>query len=170
MWDLARQLRGLAVAVVALAITAGIALGGGSMPDAAAGGLETAAEAAGKVVPVANEPGSLNEESDEASDEESNEESDGDSNGHGTVVSEAARMETPDGFRNHGQWVSCVARMTHGEGAAPIDLSAITVEACPARGRGNETAEAAKGQGKAQGKSQGKGRGAERSAAARAGG
>lgn len=29
---------------------------------------------------------------------------------HGDLVSEAAQMETPDGFKNHGAFVSCVAR------------------------------------------------------------
>jgi hypothetical protein len=152
MWDLARHLRGMAVAVVALAITAGMVLAGGPMPDAATDGLARAAEAAGKVVPVASEPEPANEESDEESD------------AHGAVVSEAARMETPDGFRNHGHWVSCVARMPHGAGATPIDLDAIDPASCPAPGNGDD--EAGPSTGKEQ--SQGRGRGAERSAAARA--
>lgn len=156
MWELARHLRGMAVAVVALAITAGMVLAGGPMPEAAADGLETASDAAGKTVPVANEPQPANEEADEESDEASD--------AHGAVVSGAARMETPDGFRNHGHWVSCVARMPHGAGATPIDLDAIDPESCPAPGNGDDEAGPSTG----QEQSQGRGRGAERSAAARA--
>jgi hypothetical protein len=33
---------------------------------------------------------------------------------HGCVVSLAARTATPSGFKNHGQWVSSIARDNHG--------------------------------------------------------
>jgi hypothetical protein len=33
---------------------------------------------------------------------------------HGCVVSLAARTATPSGFKNHGQWVSSIAKDNHG--------------------------------------------------------
>lgn len=33
---------------------------------------------------------------------------------HGCVVSIAARTTTPSGFKNHGQWVSSIAKDNHG--------------------------------------------------------
>lgn len=33
---------------------------------------------------------------------------------HGCVVSLAAKTATPSGFKNHGQWVSSIARNNHG--------------------------------------------------------
>jgi hypothetical protein len=33
---------------------------------------------------------------------------------HGCVVSLAAKTATPSGFKNHGQWVSSIAKNNHG--------------------------------------------------------
>jgi hypothetical protein len=118
-----RSLRGLGVALAILTLTAGAALASHPLPDAAANGLghapglEVAADAAGKTIPPgwqaelvmptdeeeAQEP--TEEETEEpAEDEEAAEDT------HGATVSEAAKGDTPDGWRNHGAYVSAVAR------------------------------------------------------------
>lgn len=177
MWSLARHARGLLVALVALTLTAGLALAGGSLPQAAADGLEIAAEAAGKTVPVVNEEETAEEEveSEEEAEETENSEEEAEeteeSDSHGAVVSQAARMETPDGFRNHGHWVSCIARMAHGEGDEATDLTTITPGDCPFPGADEDEGEDQEEEEEASAagsKTQARGRGAERSAAARA--
>jgi hypothetical protein len=35
---------------------------------------------------------------------------------HGCVVSLAAKTATPSGFKNHGKWVSSIAKANHGHG------------------------------------------------------
>ena len=58
---------------------------------------------------------------------------------HGALVSAAAQMPTPDGFRNHGAFVSCVAHMKDAT-LATIDWTTVTPEACAAAkpGKGND--------------------------------
>src|SRR6478752_6066748 len=102
-----RASRGTLVAVAILGLTAGIALAGRadpashSMPDAAGPGLQRAADAAGKTVPVAAP--------DAAADHPAN---------HGADVSAAAQAVTPAGFDNHGQYVRSVATANHGQEVA----------------------------------------------------
>ena len=50
---------------------------------------------------------------------------------HGALVSAAAQMPTPAGFRNHGAFVSCVAHMD--ATLATIDWTTVTPEACKPR-------------------------------------
>ncbi len=79
---------------------------------------------------------------------------------HGDLVSTAAQMDAPDGFRNHGHFVSCVAHVKD-LAAAPDDLSTLTPEDCnEAEAEAAEeltaegaTADKAKGKGKAKDKS-----------------
>lgn len=124
------RLRGLAVALVVLALTAGAVLAG-DPPPAADPGLENAAERSGQeVLPVGAESA---EETDEETDEdapdaeEQSEHEDGDT--HGALVSDAAQMETPDDFDNHGAFVSCVARMNRGQLGPDADLSDLVLDA-----------------------------------------
>jgi hypothetical protein len=139
--QLLTRFRGLFVALVALALSAGVAFAWGGPPEAATDGLATAAAAAGKTVPARAEE-APNAGADEDADDGDAPEADAPEDGsatdnHGALVSEAASMETPEGFDNHGQFVSCVARMNHGHEdpnaeppAEPIDLSALTPEDC----------------------------------------
>ena len=122
------RLRGLAVALVVLALTAGAVLAG-DPPPAADPGLENAAERSGQVVlPASLEP---DEDADEETEEDApeaeelSEHEDGDT--HGALVSEAAQMDTPDGFDNHGAFVLCVARMNRGQLGPDEDLSALVL-------------------------------------------
>ena len=165
MTHLLRHARGAAVALVVLAVSAGIAFAGG-MPDAATFGLSTAGAASGQVVP-ANEADQQPavDAPDEATDptegadpeemadpekvaelvetpDENTEDAPDPSDPHGDLVAQAAAMETPDGFRNHGEFVSCVARMNqgHDDGTAtdPIDPATLTPADCTRPGKGND--------------------------------
>jgi hypothetical protein len=128
------RFRALLVAIVVLALSAGAALAGHSpvnMPSAAADGLQRAAEAAGKIVPVAGPPAAAPDENTEETqpveeapvDTQAAEHPDN----HGKAVSEAAQATTPDGFDNHGQYVMTIATDNHGQDVAaehtPADVS-----------------------------------------------
>lgn len=131
--SLIRQFRGALVALAILALTAGVAMAG--QPASSASGLGVAAQHAGKTVPV------VDAEPDEEEDEEEEEVEDAedaadncltDPTGldeaalaeltHGQIVCWAAHQETPEGYENHGAWVSEWARGDHG--AAPDDAGA----------------------------------------------
>lgn len=145
MTTVARHARGLVIAFVVLMLSAGVVLGARALPAASTNGLETAAGAAGKVVPVADQFGDeedpaapVSEEDEDAEEGAEAEEADAEdleADNHGAIVSEAAQMETPEGFVNHGAWVSCVTHLTKlpvEEGAEPLTLEDITPEACAA--------------------------------------
>jgi hypothetical protein len=132
------RFRALLVAIAVLAISAGAALAGRpdlTPPSAAADGLQRAADAAGKTVPVADPPAAA---PDVNADENSGaaqpaEEAPVDAqaaehpDNHGKAVSEAATATTPDGFDNHGQYVKTIATDNHGQDVAadhvPADVS-----------------------------------------------
>lgn len=139
------RFRALLVAIAVLALSAGAALAGHSAlttPSAAADGLQRAAEAAGKTVPVAGPPAEApvedaDENTDEDADEDTEEAKPADEapvdaaadhpDNHGKAVSEAAQATTPDGFDNHGQYVKTIATDNHGQEVAaehaPADVS-----------------------------------------------
>jgi hypothetical protein len=117
-----RHLRGVLIALAVLALSAGAALAG--LPQAAADGLARATHASGKTVPVpatitteevdpdvdAPEVVAPDEDTDEDTDQETDEDTDTEAGDHGATVSEAAQGETPEGWANHGAYVSAVAR------------------------------------------------------------
>jgi hypothetical protein len=137
--------------------TAGVTLAGGGPPPAADTGLATARDASGKVVPV--RAGQAEEETEEPSAEiEAPEEeieepaeeaeetkeasehcADVDPVNHGALVCWAAQ-DAPDAWTGtHGEWMSCVARLSNnghtvepveGEVAEPIVWAALTPESC----------------------------------------
>jgi hypothetical protein len=136
------RFRALLVAIAVLAISAGAALAGRpalTPPSAAADGLQRAADAAGKTVPVAGLPAAApDEDTDEDADEDADEPQPAEEapvdaqaaehpDNHGKVVSEAAQATTPGGFDNHGQYVKTVATDNHGQDVAaehaPADVS-----------------------------------------------
>ena len=111
-----RSIRGLMAAIAVLALTGGAVLAAGPFADPARNGLDhapglgIAEQAAGKTVPVGPQvdpatPADL-EETEEIEETEEAEEAEN----HGATVSQAARGETPEGWRNHGAYVSAVAR------------------------------------------------------------
>jgi len=109
-----RRFRAVLVALAALAISAGGVFAARAMPPAAQTGLDRATEASGRAVPVgpAVEQAPVIE-APQATGEPGGEAPEADS--HGTTVSEAAHAETPDGYRNHGAYVSEVARQNRGQ-------------------------------------------------------
>lgn len=122
MTKLTRRLRGILIAIVALALSAGLAFG--AQPDASAKGLSNAASHAGKTVPVLAGDEETSEDEDTETTEESSEdagencttdpatlsEEDLAAAKHGSVACWAAHQtEWPEWFSNHGKFVSCWA-------------------------------------------------------------
>lgn len=125
------RIKGIFIALITLALSASLAFGA-QPPAAASFGLENAASHAGKTVPVAGtdpvttgdeetdgEPAEDEVEEEAVEDVESEEAGDScltDPTGlteeelaamkHGSVVCWAAHQETPEGYDNHGAWVS----------------------------------------------------------------
>ena len=173
MTQFIRRFRGLGVAVVVLALSAGAVFAssaGLSMRPASA--PQTAdqtqsdepSEAAGSQDP-SEAPESEAPETEDAS-QAANTAAPTDT--HGALVSTAAQMDTPAGFANHGAFVSCVAHMTDAT-LATIDWTKVTPEACAAANpnqasaTGNAKSEAGKAKGQA-----GRAKGAAHRAAAQA--
>jgi hypothetical protein len=149
---LTRHLRGLLVALAALAISAGVVLAARpasvEAPAAAAGdGLDRASEAAGKVLPVRPEAPAVpeadeDEDVDESAPDADEEDEDADATAgegerpqnHGWFVSQAAKGATPASADTHGAYVSEIARGDDGKPEA----------ATAARAKGAAAADAAK--------------------------
>lgn len=135
------HLRGLLVALAALAISAGVALAARpasiEAPAAAAGdGLTRASEAADQIVPVQPEnpvvpDADEDEEVDESildADEEAEDADPSAGEGerpqnHGWFVSQAATGATPESATNHGVYVSEIARGDDGRPEAATAVS-----------------------------------------------
>ena len=131
MTDTVRRLRGLLVAFVILLFTAGVVAAGGPS-DPSAHGRDIASERSGKTVPVTehvDEDEDDDEDEDEDQDEDVEDAEDGDhcatdprtlegeelaALNHGAIICWAAHQETPEGFRNHGEWVSSWAKDNRG--------------------------------------------------------
>jgi hypothetical protein len=108
------------------------------MPSASSNGLERAADAAGKIVPVTGPAENADEQTDEDADEDVDTEEPAagkpaddqpadaasHADNHGAVVSVAAQGLTPAGFDNHGQYVKTIA--THNAGQAEAAKHAPT--------------------------------------------
>ena len=155
------RLKAVVIAIVALALSASLAFGA-SPPEAASFGLENAAGHAGKTVPVAGgeeeTTGEEEDEGEEPAEEEEEEDAAADSEEagdncltdptvltddeldamrHGSIVCWSAHQDTPEGYDNHGQWVSEWAKA----------------------GKGSDAAGEAKTKSQGQGKGKGKGKG-----------
>jgi hypothetical protein len=132
-----RRTRSLLIALVVLALSAGAVSAFRSMPTAAAGGLATAGAAAGMTVPARPDSATATRNQDRAEpDEAAAENADEDAgasaqathpDNHGATVSEAARTTTPDGFDNHGAYVSSIALDNAGQAAAKEHRQTPTV-------------------------------------------
>ena len=146
---LSRHLRGLLVALTAIALSAGVVLAARpstAPPAAATPGLTRAADAAGKTVPVAAEAPTAPDEGTETPDPSTDEDADAtdatettdvqaDSQpqNHGWFVSQAAKADTPAGFDNHGAYVSSIAKGDQGKPAAPAGAAAGKAKAAAAK-------------------------------------
>jgi len=154
------RLRPLLVGLVALLFTAGIAFA--AKPAAPPPGLAIAAEHAGKTVPVQAEEEEAEDEDSEEQAEEELEEEEADEEGeeaedaencatdpteftpeelaevrHGSVVCWAAHQETPEGYDNHGAWVSEWAKKNHGHDfGAEEETGTVLPEAASGKAKG----------------------------------
>lgn len=151
MFDLARRFRGFAIAIIVLAMTAGVAFAaspGGprwswspASLDALFGGPKTAVQGNeqgddqgdASQPPESEAPDATDAPESEAPESEAPEseapEASNDANNHGTLVSTAANMTTPDGFANHGAFVRCVAHMKNVD-PATFDWTTVTPASC----------------------------------------
>jgi len=133
------RFRGLFIAIVVLALSASAVFAAKAVPQLASfvsGSVATTQT--GSEVDADEDGDSQGADADEDVDTDENADEDGGtdedaadaaSDNHGNVVSQAAHMETPDGFRNHGAFVSCVARM---KDVTADDLAGLTQESCDA--------------------------------------
>ena len=136
MLDLIRRSRGLAIALVVLALSAGavFAGSGGGRPEnlpatpsadehqGAQGDEDQGDEQDGQETeaPETETPDTETPDAQDAGDTADN---------HGALVSVAAGMDTPEGFDNHGDFVSCVAHMKD-VSAVGFDWTTVTKEFC----------------------------------------
>jgi hypothetical protein len=128
-----KRFRSLVIALVALALSAGVVFAAHSMPTVASNGLATAGTHAAKTVPVEPDKGDqagddqAKPDTADKDDQAKPDTADKDDqakpdtadttthpDNHGKLVSEAAHLTTPAGFRNHGAYVSSIARGDHG--------------------------------------------------------
>jgi hypothetical protein len=154
--DLLRRFRGLAIAVVVLAMSAGMVFAAAPhvLPadNTATAGADDPADGADEdanETPDAEDPGDDDQgdeagigapeteapETPEANAPETADANTAPTDTHGALVSAAAQMVTPAGFRNHGAFVSCVAHMKDAT-LATIDWTTVTPESCAAAGHG----------------------------------
>jgi hypothetical protein len=159
MTDLIRRFRGLGVALVVLALSAGAVFA--AAPHMSPAGDTTEAVEQPDGSPAATDDGNsqLDEgdgaegdegqdadtDTDEAdTDEADAEDADGAADTHGALVSEAAQATLDPRFDNRGEWVSCVAKLDKTVTTATVDWAQVT-EDCVAAAEAKDAAkEAAK--------------------------
>ncbi len=190
MTELIRRFRGLGVALVVLALSAGAVFAAAPQLGLTGADDPVSAEAPSQGDEASEEPSEAPES--EAPDSESSDTEDSvdapkadaptvdaptsdsatvPADNHGALVSAAATMPTPDGFANHGAFVSCVAHMKDMT-LATINWDLVTPDTCAAakaagHAAGNAKDKSANGAAKSQaatskdkpGKGKGKGAG-----------
>ncbi len=182
MTILLRRFRGIAIAIAVMAITAGAVFA--TAPSVAPTSAPTAGQPTQE--PTATPTASPDREKDkdkageqgaaetpkapEAAETPEADESPA-TDSHGALVSAAAQRPTPEGFANHGAFVSCVAHM---DGTlSTVDLSTVTPKTCadaeaarnPEKAQRQADKAAEKAQRQADKVSAGKGKGAAKQAA-----
>ena len=151
MTDLVRRFRGLAVALVVLAVSAGAVFAATPrLPSNAA--APAGAHAPAALPAQADENADEDAQADEDTDTEDGSATEGT---HGALVSEAAQMDTPAGFENHGAFVSCVARMDQSATSATVNLSTLSPADCPSSPSADAKSKGDAGKAKASTKSKG---------------
>ncbi len=138
MIDLTRRFRGLGIAFVVLALSAGAVFATSpALPSQASDTARTAVDKVGaddgseapeSEAPESDAPESEAPESD-APKVDAPASDNAPSDNHGALVSGAAQMDTPEGFPNHGAFVSCVAHMKD-VSAVGFDYTTVTPELC----------------------------------------
>lgn len=129
MLTVLRRSQSLWVALVVLGMTATVAFAG-------AGGVPGSSHSAWNRDPAASQAPDESEAPDASEAPEGSDAPDAadlntsDAVNHGGLVSTAADMDTPEGFSNHGAFVSCVAHMEHDVDPATFDWTTVTPESC----------------------------------------
>ena len=153
---IARQFRGILIAVIVLGLSAGAVFAGQVALQASTAGQS--AEQTDQNGQGADENDNEAPDADETADAqetpeppEANQPASPDSatGNHGALVSRAAQMATPTGFANHGAFVSCVAHMKDVADPATFDFSLVTKDTCAAAATARAADNAAKVHGKA---------------------
>ena len=129
MTELIRRFRGFGIAAVVLALSA-------SAVFASSAGLSFRLTSDHQTASETSETADASETSEptETPDATDQAQANTDTNGaqpsdnHGALVSTAAQMTTPDGFANHGAFVSCIAHMK--DASPTFDLTTVTPETC----------------------------------------
>ena len=152
---IARRFRGVFIAIVVLGLSAGAVFAGhvalqapATAPTAAEqGDQDEQADENDTETPDADENETDDQDAAEAPDDTDTDSGDAADGAHGLLVSTAAKMATPTGvsaagvgFKNHGAFVSCVARMTTvpafaDQAAMVAFLTALTPDDCSATDR-----------------------------------
>lgn len=143
MSPIARRFRGVLIAIVVLGLSASAVFAARALPQLAAafsGGVTASQQERSGTDEDQTETPDADQDQDGADDaDDANADAPVDaadateeaSDNHGALVSEAAHMTTPAGFRNHGAFVSCVAHMKDlPAGAPPVDLAALKPADC----------------------------------------
>jgi hypothetical protein len=131
MYDVLRRLKGVLIAIVALALSASLVFG--AQAPAAGFALGSSFQGTDESAGVSGDE-DANEAEDTETDETTDETSESADNcltdptglteeelaamSHGSIVCWAAHQPTPDGYANHGAWVSQWAHMGKGKDAA----------------------------------------------------
>ena len=132
-FDVLRGMRAIGVALVVLVLTVGVALA--AAPSSHPGNVGSHGQGHGPQASVGADESEAPEGSESPDGSETDENRAGDG-AHGALVSAAARMDTPAGFRNHGAFVSCIAHMKNVT-LDTIDWSSVTPASCTAAAPGN---------------------------------
>jgi hypothetical protein len=128
---IARRFRGVLIALVVLGLSASAVFAGHVALQAAASAPTTAEQGDQDEQADENDNEAPDADEDDDADEQGDEDGDGDTaDNHGALVSRAAQMDEPEGFKNHGEFVSCVAHMKDVTDPAAFDLAALTPETC----------------------------------------
>ena len=171
MTDLIRRFRGLGIALVVLALSAGAVFATAPRFAPAADtdqGIEQpdGDPAATDDADSADEDGDEDEAGDEA-DTDTDADTDADADAgeaeageaeagaaagtHGALVSEAAQASLDPRFDNRGEWVSCVAKLDKTVTAATVDWASVT-EDCVAAAEAKDAAKEARAAARAEAK------------------
>ena len=162
MTDLIRRFRGLAIAFVVLALSAGAVFATAPRFSPAAD-TEQGIEQPDGDPAASDDADSPDEDGDEdAADDDVAEDADADADAeaadgaagdtHGALVSEAAKATLDPRFDNRGEWVSCVAKLDKTVTAATVDWVQVTEDcatAAEAKDAAKDAAAAARAEAKA---------------------
>ncbi len=110
-----------ALAILAISTTVALAAGHGAVPSDEQPSVSPSADVSPSMEPSQNAEATESPEASEAPEATESPEAAGSPEAghpvnHGCVVSLAAKTATPSGFKNHGQWVSSIAKQNHGHG------------------------------------------------------